>query len=102
MLELRPTCENCNKALPPESMEARICSFECTFCAACVDSVLGNVCPNCGGGFERRPVRPARQWKDDNWLGPNPAGTKVKHRPVDLEAHAALARRVRRIPPEQR
>jgi hypothetical protein len=36
MLELRPTCEHCNKALPPASLEARICSYECTFCAACV------------------------------------------------------------------
>lgn len=51
MLELRPTCEHCNRALPPASLEARICSYECTFCAACVEGVLGNVCPNCGGGF---------------------------------------------------
>ena len=46
MLELRPTCEHCNKALPPDSVEARICSFECTFCADCVSDVLGDVCPN--------------------------------------------------------
>ena len=59
MLELRPTCENCNKALPPDSLEARICSYECTFCATCVDEVLDNVCPNCGGGFAPRPIRPA-------------------------------------------
>ena len=58
MLELRPTCENCNKALPPEATDACICSYECTFCAACVGAVLGNVCPNCGGGFQARPVRP--------------------------------------------
>lgn len=63
MLELRPTCEHCNKALPPASLEARICSFECTFCAACVEGLLGNVCPNCGGGFVPRPVRPAANWK---------------------------------------
>jgi hypothetical protein len=48
MLELRPTCEHCNKPLPPDSLEARICTYECTFCAACVESVLGNVCPNWG------------------------------------------------------
>src|SRR5262249_61055804 len=59
MLELRPTCEHCNKALPPDSLEARICSYECTFCATCADDLLGNVCPNCGGGFAPRPVRPA-------------------------------------------
>ena len=51
MLELRPTCENCNKALPPNSLEARICTYECTFCATCVENALENVCPNCGGGF---------------------------------------------------
>jgi hypothetical protein len=65
MLELRPTCEHCNKALPPASVEARICSYECTFCADCVEDVLGNVCPNCGGGFVARPIRPARNWRGD-------------------------------------
>lgn len=48
MLQLRPNCECCNKDLPPESTEARICSFECTFCATCVETVLKGVCPNCG------------------------------------------------------
>ena len=79
MLELRPTCENCNKPLPPDSLEARICTYECTFCATCVDHVLGNVCPNCGGGFVPRPIRPSRNWKGDNYLGKDPASTKVKH-----------------------
>ena len=50
-LALLPACEYCNKALPTDSLEARTCSFECTFCATCVEKVLGNVCPNCGGGF---------------------------------------------------
>ena len=58
MLELRPTCENCNKALPPHSTEAMICTFEYTFCADCVENILNNICPNCGGRFEKRPVRP--------------------------------------------
>jgi hypothetical protein len=102
MLELRPTCEHCNKALPPDSTEARICSFECTFCAACVDGVLGNVCPNCGGGFEQRPVRPSRNWKDDNYLGRYPAGTRIRHRPVDTEAHPRFAAAIRDIPSRQR
>src|SRR5262245_5966205 len=57
MLELRPVCENCNKPLPPDATDARICSFECTFCAPCVDAVLADVCPNCGGGFAPRPIR---------------------------------------------
>ena len=59
MLELRPNCECCDRDLPPESAEAMICTFECTFCADCVTTVLKDVCPNCGGGFMRRPVRPA-------------------------------------------
>jgi hypothetical protein len=102
VLELRPTCEHCNTALPPASTEARICSFECTFCATCVDRVLGNVCPNCGGGFVPRPVRPAQDRHGGNHLGRYPASTTVKHRPVDAAAHAALVAAVGRVPPEQR
>jgi hypothetical protein len=59
MLQLRPNCECCNKDLPPESAEARICSFECTFCASCAEGVLTGKCPNCGGEFVPRPRRPA-------------------------------------------
>jgi hypothetical protein len=102
MLELRPTCEHCNRALPPDSPEARICSYECTFCATCVEQVLRNVCPNCAGGFEPRPVRPAKNWKGGNFLGKNPASSKVKHRPVDAAAHARFAAAIMNIPPEKR
>ena len=102
MLELRPTCENCNKALPPDSLEARICTYECTFCATCVDKVLGNVCPNCAGGFVPRPIRPSKNWKSDNFLGKDPASTKIRHRPVDLTAFAAFSAPIRKIPPEKR
>ena len=102
MLELRPTCEHCNKALPPHSTEARICSYECTFCADCVDSVLRNVCPNCGGGFAPRPIRPSTNWKGDNYLGKDPASTQVRHRPVDAAAHAEFAAKVRRFDPDER
>ena len=102
MLELRPTCEHCNKTLPPDSLEARICSYECTFCAACVDQILGNVCPNCGGGFVPRPIRPAKNWKGDNFLGKDPASTRIKHRPVDPEAHSTFSASIRIIPPERR
>jgi len=58
MLELRPNCECCGKALPPDAADAVICTFECTFCAACADGVPGGVCPNCGGNFSPRPIRP--------------------------------------------
>ena len=101
MLELRPTCENCNKALPPNSAEARICTYECTFCAACVEK-LENVCPNCGGGFVPRPIRPANNWKGDNYLGKDPASTRIKHRPVDWAAHARFAADLKLIPPRDR
>jgi hypothetical protein len=102
MLELRPTCENCNKPLPPNSVEARICSYECTFCVTCVDTILKNVCPNCGGGFAARPIRPAKDWKGGNSLGKDPASTKIKHRPVDQSAHSQFARAIEKIPPHER
>jgi len=102
MLELRPSCEHCNTLLPPASVEARICSFECTFCAACAEGLLHNVCPNCGGGFVPRPVRPAYHWKGDNWLGKHPARTAPKHRPVDLAAHAVFSAQLKDTAPEER
>lgn len=102
MLELRPSCEHCNKQLSPDAGDAMICSYECTFCSGCVDAVLGNVCPNCGGGFEKRPVRPATNWKNHNYLGKDPASTTVKHRPVDSAAHAAFAAPIAALPPARR
>ena len=59
MLELRPNCECCDKDLPPESLDARICSFECTYCVACAEGTLALRCPNCSGELVRRPIRPA-------------------------------------------
>jgi hypothetical protein len=97
MLELRPTCEHCNSPLPPASAEAMICSFECTFCRDCV-ALLHNVCPNCGGGFAPRPIRPAHDWKNDNPLARHPASSKVIHKPVDLLAHAALVAQLKHLP----
>ncbi|WP_081615271.1 DUF1272 domain-containing protein [Rhizobium freirei] len=70
MLELRPNCECCDGDLPPESREAMICTFECTFCTDCVDKVLGGRCPNCGGEFVQRPARPGAL------LAKYPASTK--------------------------
>jgi len=75
MLQLRPNCECCNKDLPPESTKARICSFECTFCASCAQSVLGGKCPNCGGELVVRPRRPASK------LVKYPASTERVHKP---------------------
>lgn len=101
MLELRPSCEHCNKPLPPASTEAMICSFECTFCRDCV-GLLHNVCPNCGGGFTARPVRPAREWRSGVFLGNYPATDKVTYKPVDIAAHAMFASRLKGAAPEDR
>ncbi len=70
LLELRPNCEACDKDLPPDSTEAMICTFECTFCSTCVENRFRGVCPNCGGNFVPRPVRPSKL------LGKYPASTK--------------------------
>ncbi len=70
MLELRPNCECCDKDLPPQSAEARICTFECTFCAECAETRFAGACPNCGGDLVRRPIRPAAM------LTKYPASTK--------------------------
>jgi hypothetical protein len=59
MLQLRPNCECCDKDLPPDSIEAVICTFECTFCSSCAQTILRDTCPNCGGNFSSRPIRPA-------------------------------------------
>ena len=102
MLELRPTCENCNVPLPPDSTDAMICSFECTFCRSCVETVLRNVCPNCGGGFCARPIRPTKDWKVAVYLGAYPASTIVRHRPVEPALHKRFTESIRSIPPELR
>ena len=59
VLELRPSCENCDVDLPPDSPDARICTYECTWCATCAEDVLHGVCPNCGGNLVPRPIRPS-------------------------------------------
>ena len=59
MLALRPNCECCDRDLPNESVDARICTYECTFCSICADEKLAGMCPNCGGELVRRPRRPA-------------------------------------------
>jgi uncharacterized protein len=103
MLELRPTCEHCNRSLPPESLEARICSYECTFCITCIEMVLkSNTCPNCGGGLVQRPVRPAKEWVEGNFLGNDSASKTLKHRPVDLAAYAKLVAAIGGLSPEKR
>jgi hypothetical protein len=69
LLELRPNCECCDKDLPPSAADAMICTFECTFCRNCVETKLGGTCPNCGGNFAARPIRP------ESKLAKNPPST---------------------------
>ncbi len=70
MLDLRPNCECCDRDLPPDSEAARICTYECTFCAGCAEGVFGGICPNCGGDLVRRPIRPPAM------LAKDPASTE--------------------------
>ncbi|NQZ33297.1 MAG: DUF1272 domain-containing protein [Oceanospirillaceae bacterium] len=95
MLSIRPNCEHCDVDLPADSVQAKVCSFECTFCTNCVENVLDNCCPNCGGDFQIRPIRPATNFKNGNYLGDYPAQTQRLHRPVDLKEHLKLLQIVR-------
>lgn len=101
-LELRPNCEYCDADLPPDSSEARICSYECTFCAGCVDTKLTNVCPNCGGGFAPRPIRPAREWRPGLSLAQQPASAARHGLSYDPDEIATFVAGIRDIPPQER
>ena len=102
MLELRPNCELCDRDLPPDAADARICSYEYTFCSTCVDEVLHDVCPNCGGGFQVRPIRPARAWRDGTGLVNDPAGARRREASYTADEIAALVETLRVIPPNER
>ena len=101
-LELRPNCEACDKDLPPAATDARICTYECTFCADCVETLLMNVCPNCGGGFAPRPIRPAREWRPGLSVAKRPPSTKRVHLDWSREEVADFARSIATIPAEER
>ena len=105
MLELRPNCELCNRDLPPDAPDARICSYECTYCADCADRVLRNVCPTCGGGLTARPIRPRRAYRaPDISLGLDfhPAGQSRKHSRWSRDEVAAMTARLQDVPPQDR
>ena len=101
-LQLRPNCEYCDKDLPPNSIEARICSYECTFCADCAERVLSNVCPNCGGGFAPRPIRPAQELRPGLSLASRPASSKRIGLSYPKDDIAAFVRGVAPIPADER
>jgi hypothetical protein len=102
MLELRPNCELCDRDLPPGAEDARICSYECTFCAACVETVLDDVCPNCGGGFRPRPIRPMQAWRDGTGLVNDPPGTDRRQAKYSRAEIVELVERLRVVPPAER
>ncbi|MBC7500184.1 MAG: DUF1272 domain-containing protein [Herminiimonas sp.] len=102
MLELRPSCEHCDKTLPAQSADAMICSFECTFCSDCVRDVLRNVCPNCGGGFCPRPIRPGHYLRNGDQVGKHPASVKRIYKPVDPHKHRAFSEGIRNVLLENR
>src|SRR3954451_13065864 len=101
-LELRPNCEYCDKDLAPDAGEARICSYECTFCAACVDGVLRNVCPNCGGGFVPRPIRPRGSYRPATGLEHDAPGTVPRQPRYARHEREELTARLADVPPERR
>ena len=101
-LDLRPNCEFCDRDLPPHATTARICTYECTFCSDCVDAKLQNVCPNCGGGFAPRPIRPATEWRPGLSVAKRPPSIRRRLLSYDLVDIEALSARVRHIPPEER
>ena len=102
MLDIRPNCEICDKDLPPDSTDARICSYECTFCVDCVEGILQNVCPNCGGGFVARPIRPITEHRAGVCLRHQPASASRVHRKYDRDELVAFAETVKGIEPERR
>ena len=102
MLEIRPNCELCDCDLAPDSPDARICSYECTFCADCVETQLLNVCPNCGGGFVTRPVRPKTERRSGTSLGHQPASTKRVHSSYSIDEIQEFCSKARNIPAQKR
>lgn len=102
MLEVRPNCECCDKDLAADSTQAMICTYECTFCVTCVNEILENVCPNCGGGFALRPIRPKTARREGLSLEHQPASVVRVHTKYSNEGLRAFSVRVKSIQPEDR
>ena len=102
MLALRPNCELCDVDLPPSAPNARICSYECTFCADCVENTLHNVCPNCGGGFVPRPIRPQRAWRDGTGLTNDPPDVRRRSLRYTMDQVLELVQTLEDVPPAER
>jgi hypothetical protein len=102
MLALRPNCELCDVDLPPHAPTARICSYECTFCAECVENILHNVCPNCGGGFVPRPIRPQQEWRTGSGLVNDPPDARRRSLKYSIEQVSEFVRTLQDRAPEER
>jgi hypothetical protein len=102
MLEIRPNCEHCDKDLPPSAEDARICTYECTFCSHCVDTILANVCPNCGGGFAVRPIRPQYEHRAGLSLTHQPASSLRVHSKFSVEQISSFSTGLKSIEPDRR
>jgi hypothetical protein len=100
-LVMKSECEKCDAPLPLGAADARICSYECTFCASCVD-VLENVCPNCGGGFVPRPIRPRNAWRPTTGLVNDPPDTERRRTSYSADDVAALTAALRSVAPDAR
>lgn len=104
MLEIRPNCEWCDRDLPPDSPHARICSYECTYCSDCVETVLHNVCATCGGGFVQRPVRPRMSNREGvaTGLDRHPASATRIHSKWSRPEVDEISLRLRAVPASER
>jgi len=102
MLELRPNCECCNKDLPPDAADACICTYECTFCSKCADEILSNVCPNCGGGFAPRPIRPKTEHRPGLSTQHQLASTQRVYTKYSREELAAFSDKLKDVLPINR
>lgn len=102
MLLIKPNCECCDKDLPAASEQAFICSYECTFCRDCVDNVLENVCPNCGGGLVPRPIRPSKEHRSGVSLAHQSPAKERVHSPYAKQEITLFSQGIKHTPPAQR
>jgi len=102
MLEIRLNCECCDKDLLPDSSDAMICTYECTFCKRCVENILENVCPNCGGGFTPRPIRPKTERCRGLSIEHQPASINRVRTKYTIEELKGFSEKIRHIEPEDR
>ena len=102
MLKLKPNCEACDVDLPANSDQALICSYECTFCKMCVKKLLENVCPNCGGGFSQRPIRPKNEYRSGVSLEHHPASAQRVNTNYSKDEIKGFAAKIKNIQPIER